>query len=47
MSKLTKVQAAKEKLKGSIAPVITPFKQDESLDIETFKSLVNWQIESG
>ncbi|MFK2827284.1 2,4-dihydroxyhept-2-ene-1,7-dioic acid aldolase, partial [Bacillus sp. B190/17] len=42
-----KVQAAKEKLKGSIAPVITPFKQDESLDIETFKSLVNWQIESG
>ncbi|KKB34238.1 2,4-dihydroxyhept-2-ene-1,7-dioic acid aldolase [Bacillus thermotolerans] len=44
---MSKIQEAKEKLKGSIAPVITPFKQDESLDLETFKSLINWQIESG
>ncbi|GLY09505.1 2,4-dihydroxyhept-2-ene-1,7-dioic acid aldolase [Pseudobacillus badius] len=44
---MSKVQEAKEKLKGSIAPVITPFKQDESLDLDTFKSLINWQIESG
>ncbi|RJS60267.1 2,4-dihydroxyhept-2-ene-1,7-dioic acid aldolase [Bacillus sp. PK3_68] len=44
---MSKVQEAKEKLKGSIAPVITSFKQDESLDLDTFKSLINWQIESG
>ncbi|KIL79425.1 2,4-dihydroxyhept-2-ene-1,7-dioic acid aldolase [Bacillus badius] len=44
---MSKVQEAKEKLKGSIAPVITPFKQDERLDLDTFKSLINWQIESG
>lgn len=47
MSKLAKIQEAREKLRGSIAPVITPFKEDESLDLETFKSLINWQIESG
>src|SRR3954449_11690664 len=47
MSKLSKIQEAREKLRGSIAPVITPFKEDESLDLETFKSLINWQIESG
>ncbi|RST74290.1 2,4-dihydroxyhept-2-ene-1,7-dioic acid aldolase [Siminovitchia acidinfaciens] len=38
---------AKERLKGSIAPVVTPFNEDESLDLETFKSLIDWQIESG
>src|SRR5690625_4757718 len=38
---------AKKRLRGSICPVITPFKEDGSIDEETFKSLVNWQIESG
>lgn len=38
---------AKKKLRGSICPVITPFKEDGSIDEETFKNLVDWQIESG
>ncbi|HLS66736.1 MAG TPA: 2,4-dihydroxyhept-2-ene-1,7-dioic acid aldolase [Pseudogracilibacillus sp.] len=38
---------AKKKLRGSICPVITPFKKDGSIDEETFKQLVDWQIESG
>lgn len=40
-------EAAKKKLRGSICPVITPFKEDGSIDVETFKSLIDWQIESG
>lgn len=38
---------AKKKLRGSICPVITPFTEDGAIDEETFKDLVNWQIESG
>lgn len=38
---------AKKKLRGSICPVITPFKEDGSIDEETFKELINWQIENG
>src|SRR5690625_3236632 len=38
---------AKKKLRGSICPVITPFKEDGSIDEVAFKNLVNWQIESG
>lgn len=38
---------AKKKLRGSICPVITPFKEDGSIDETTFKELVDWQIESG
>ena len=38
---------AKKKLRGSICPVITPFKEDGSIDEATFKELVDWQIESG
>ena len=44
---MNKYEEAKQKLRGSICPVITPFKEDGSIDEETFKSLVNWQIESG
>lgn len=40
-------EEAKKKLRGSICPVITPFKEDGSIDEKTFKELVNWQIESG
>ncbi len=40
-------QEAKERLKGSIAPVITPFNEDESIDVDTFKQLIEWQIKSG
>lgn len=38
---------AKKKLRGSICPVITPFKEDGSVDEKTFKNLIDWQIESG
>lgn len=38
---------ARKKIRGSICPVITPFKEDGSIDEETFKNLVDWQIKSG
>lgn len=37
----------RERLRGSISPVVTPFKEDGSIDEETFRSLINWHIESG
>ncbi|WP_010094305.1 2,4-dihydroxyhept-2-ene-1,7-dioic acid aldolase [Ornithinibacillus scapharcae] len=40
-------EEAKERLRGSIAPVITPFHEDESIDFEKFQELINWQIASG
>ncbi|MEI3606337.1 2,4-dihydroxyhept-2-ene-1,7-dioic acid aldolase [Pseudogracilibacillus sp. SE30717A] len=38
---------ARKRLRGSICPVITPFREDGTIDEEAFKQLVNWQIESG
>ncbi|HLR79014.1 MAG TPA: 2,4-dihydroxyhept-2-ene-1,7-dioic acid aldolase [Bacillota bacterium] len=40
-------EEARKKLRGSICPVITPFTEDGVVDEQTFKQLVNWQIESG
>lgn len=40
-------EAEREKLKGSICPVITPFTEDGEIDEKTFVDLINWQIESG
>jgi len=40
-------EEARLRLRGSIAPVVTPFNEDESLDLETFQKLINWQIENG
>jgi len=40
-------EEAKERFRGSIAPVITPFHEDERIDFDKFKELINWQIESG
>lgn len=37
----------KKRLRGSIAPVVTPFNEDYSIDFETQEKLINWQIESG
>lgn len=37
----------KQKLRGSIAPVITPFDSEGNIDFETMKKLIDWQIESG
>ncbi|MBH0170451.1 2,4-dihydroxyhept-2-ene-1,7-dioic acid aldolase [Fictibacillus sp. 18YEL24] len=42
-----KVEEVKKSLRGSIAPIITPFHEDESLDLETLKSLIDWHIQSG
>jgi 4-hydroxy-tetrahydrodipicolinate synthase len=40
-------EQAKQLLRGSIAPVVTPFKKDGSLDLETLTNLIDWHIESG
>jgi 4-hydroxy-tetrahydrodipicolinate synthase len=40
-------EEAKKRLRGSIAPIITPFNEDGSIDFETLENLINWQIESG
>ena len=44
---MSKYDEAKKKLRGSICPVVTPFKEDGSIDFETFEKLIDWQIESG
>lgn len=38
---------AKKRLRGSIAPIITPFHENGSIDFDTLENLINWQIESG
>jgi len=37
----------KEKLKGSICPVITPFDEDGNVDLKKMSELIEWQLESG
>ncbi|HZG72037.1 MAG TPA: 2,4-dihydroxyhept-2-ene-1,7-dioic acid aldolase [Chondromyces sp.] len=44
---MPKFDEAKQKLRGSISPVITPFNEDGSIDFESFEQLINWHIESG
>ncbi|MED4116295.1 2,4-dihydroxyhept-2-ene-1,7-dioic acid aldolase [Priestia megaterium] len=44
---MTRFEEAKKKLRGSIAPIITPFNEDGSVDYETLENLINWHIESG
>ena len=44
---MSRYDEAKQRLRGSISPVITPFNEDGSIDFETFEKLVNWHIESG
>lgn len=41
------IEEAKQRFRGSIAPVVTPFKEDDSLDLETLANLIEWHIESG
>ncbi|MGV3489315.1 MAG: 2,4-dihydroxyhept-2-ene-1,7-dioic acid aldolase [Tuberibacillus sp.] len=41
------ISEAKERLRGSIAPVITPFYESGYIDFETLKSLIDWHIDSG
>ncbi len=35
------------KLKGSIVPLVTPFDENDTFDEKAFRSLIDWQIESG
>lgn len=35
------------RIRGSIAPVITPFADDGALDLESLRGLVRWQLASG
>ncbi|WP_257347402.1 2,4-dihydroxyhept-2-ene-1,7-dioic acid aldolase [Pseudalkalibacillus decolorationis] len=44
---MSRVEEAKQRLRGSIAPIITPFNEDGSIDFETLENLINWHIESG
>lgn len=43
----TDYSAIKEKLRGSICPVITPFKANGDIDFEKQRDLINYQIENG
>ena len=38
---------AKRKLRGSIAPVVTPFTNEGDIDFQAMKNLIEWQIENG
>lgn len=44
---MSRYDQAKQKLRGSIAPIITPFQESGSIDFETLGNLINWHIESG
>ncbi|GAA4673027.1 2,4-dihydroxyhept-2-ene-1,7-dioic acid aldolase [Pseudonocardia yuanmonensis] len=35
------------RIRGSIAPLITPFTEDGDLDLDSLRRLVRWQLESG
>ncbi|CAM3427290.1 2,4-dihydroxyhept-2-ene-1,7-dioic acid aldolase [Hydrogenibacillus schlegelii] len=39
--------AVKKRLRGSIAPVVTPFTADGAVDYATLEALIDWQIRSG
>lgn len=41
------IATAKKKIRGSIAPVVTPFTPDDRVDEATLRRLIDWQIESG
>lgn len=41
------LEEIRQKLRGSVAPVVTPFDKDGNLDEQTLVDLINWHIESG
>jgi 4-hydroxy-tetrahydrodipicolinate synthase len=41
------ISEAKERLRGSIAPIVTPFDEKDQVDYKTLENLINWHIESG
>jgi len=44
---LTSFKEAKKRLRGSIAPIVTPFYTDGSIDFDSLSTLINWHIENG
>ncbi|TMW71075.1 2,4-dihydroxyhept-2-ene-1,7-dioic acid aldolase [Alteribacter natronophilus] len=38
---------AKQRLRGSIAPIVTPFKKDYSMDLNKLEELIDWHLDSG
>jgi 4-hydroxy-tetrahydrodipicolinate synthase len=42
-----KWRTAPETIRGSIAPVVTPFADDGELDLDGLRRLVEWQLEAG
>jgi 4-hydroxy-tetrahydrodipicolinate synthase len=44
---LTPILEVKERLRGSIAPIVTPFDKNDEVDYKTLEDLINWHIESG
>ncbi|MCL6585528.1 MAG: 2,4-dihydroxyhept-2-ene-1,7-dioic acid aldolase [Anoxybacillus sp.] len=41
------IAEAKERLRGSIAPIVTPFLENDEVDYKTLAQLIDWHIESG
>lgn len=44
---MTSFKEAKKRLRGSIAPIVTPFYTDGSIDFDSLSTLINWHIENG
>ncbi|HZH58355.1 MAG TPA: 2,4-dihydroxyhept-2-ene-1,7-dioic acid aldolase [Metabacillus sp.] len=44
---MSRFAEAKQKFRGSIAPIVTPFNEDNSIDFKSFENLINWHIENG
>ena len=44
---MTMLDDAKQKLRGSIAPIVTPFHHDYTIDFSSFENLIDWHIASG
>ncbi|MBB4074325.1 4-hydroxy-tetrahydrodipicolinate synthase [Anoxybacillus voinovskiensis] len=41
------IAEAKERLRGSIAPIVTPFLENDEVDYKTLEQLIDWHMESG
>ncbi|HET7627618.1 MAG TPA: 2,4-dihydroxyhept-2-ene-1,7-dioic acid aldolase [Bacillales bacterium] len=41
------IEEVKQRLRGSVAPIITPFNESGSIDYGTLSDLIDWHIENG
>lgn len=44
---MSNVQETRQRLRGSMAPIITPFHENGSIDYKTLANLIHWHIKSG